>query len=207
MDADTLQTGMRSSDGGIVAGEGEATLDTDGLTVLESTISRFRFVTSGNLRSADITKGVVGAISFRSDTDIRIESGVDIGSGGSTGANVALIAWDTGVADTTYDATRLDFLNVNGQPRLRIGRYDSVNTLFFASNGASTTGAVLSLADAAGTPSTSSPDATENGRLYYINGKMVFQTWCPTDTDDIRYLYWNADDGSSDWIVSTTAPT
>jgi len=86
IDADTITVAFNSSDGSIITGDTEVTMSSDGLVFLESTLSRLRWVNGSALRSADLTKAAASAFSIRSDTELRLETGPDIGSGGSTDA-------------------------------------------------------------------------------------------------------------------------
>src|SRR3990167_138008 len=208
VDADTVTVALNSSDGTLITGDTEVTMSSDGLVFLESTLSRFRFIDGSGLRSGDITKAVAGAMSIRSDTDLRFETGFDIGTGGSTGSRIVFRSADTGVGDGFLDMhwKRDPTTPTIGSLLWTFGDTDSVPLIIdlpgdgaiFTDTSAST-GEIYYRTERS--PSNPAGIDSSNSAWFYFTGSNFFlASW---DGSQIRYKYLNLQDASSDWVVST----
>ena len=213
VDADTVTVALNSSDGTLITGDTEVTMSSDGLVFLESTLSRFRFIDGSGLRSGDITKAAAGEMSIRSDTDLRFEVGVDIGTGGSTGAALEFVTYDTG-----YDAgPRRMFFNRHPNdpniPRLIIqtggeivvgGDTDATQSQVTL-RGDTATEVYARLSESPNLLTIGSSDNLA-AYMYVLGDKLVFATWDNAGSQ-ARYLSINLQSGSTDWAASTNQPT
>jgi len=212
IDADTITVAFNSSDGSIITGDTEVTMSSDGLVFLESTLSRFRFVNGSALRSGDITKASASPMAIRSDTDLRLEAGVDIGSGGSTGARLVFQSLDTGQGDGVH---QLYFSRWATDPNISAITFNYGDTdrvafvinwpgdgMIFTDTAASTGEIFYRLERSPSNPA--GIDDSNSAWFYWTGSKFVLAAW---DGAQVRYKYIEMQDASSDWIASTDAPS
>ena len=197
VDADTLQFGVRSSDGvGVFAGGAVRLMDT-GIVFL---------VDNQNLIWRDINDTTYAEIyCFSGGTD-----GVFELDAMDPGASMILSAKLIGAGSMWLSLLEDPAMANRGQADLHINSQGSKYTIGgeVALHGQGSAGGetFIGLNASSDIPSTSNPSLlATNVRMYYRGGNLVFQVLSTGDTDEDRYFYtrMSGTDASSDWVVST----
>jgi hypothetical protein len=191
VDNDTLQMGVRASDGKLIAGGGNVVLGADGILFANNQQSALAF--------EDTVGGTETIIIYSSGSDELVlanQTGSDGIRINTDSATHQVLEWrfieDTGLAERAL----LVLTPATKGARLNVG-----NEIFIDGEGGSGGQTAITFYPSSVTPST--PSATNEASVYIKGTKLIFQY---NDAGTVRYKYLDLTGTGVTWVHTTTAP-
>ena len=197
IDADTLQFGLRSSDGAGVFGGGNVALLDTGLVFTGNSVNLIWQDATGSTTVEMYYFGPPGPLL---EIDLWEPGAVFVVSAVMT--DTTQFMWFTWGQDAAH-AGRAQF-DLTVEPEG--SKYTIGGEVEIHGQGSDSGATFLKLLGSSDVPSTSDPNLIAGQvRVYYRSGNLVFQVYSTGDTDEDRYFYtrMSGTDASSDWTIST----
>ncbi len=202
---DSLQVGIRSSDGKLFAGGGDVILDNLGIFIKNNQEAALAFEdTSGGRSSIYIVSGLsneLALVNLKTDGEIVLRQ---LLTGDTSSAAHIRMMEDAGHAGRLY--VNLSTGNTDEGVTLSVGKSESITLL---AGGTAAGANYIRMYGGFGTSNYPTPDAPSNNgflsdtHIYVKGGKLIFQY---NDAGTVRYKYLDLTGIGVTWTHTTTAP-